>query len=154
MRQDFGRALSIGYVAMAIRTPRAPQILIVDDDESVSALVARMLASGGYDTAAASDGEEALRIVEAHGPFEGYVIDVTMPQMSGAELARRLRYADPDVKVLFCTGYSDRLFDERGTLWQHEAFIDKPFSLQAVREAMSLLLFGHTRGPESGDVPG
>jgi two-component system, cell cycle sensor histidine kinase and response regulator CckA len=151
MRQDFVRALSIRYDAMAIRTRRAPQVLIVDDDESVRALVARMLGGGGYDAVVASDGEEALRLVEAQGPFDGYVIDVTMPKMSGAELARRLRYADPDAKVLFCTGYSDRLFEERGTLWQHEAFIDKPFSLGALREAVSLLLFGHTRGPESGD---
>jgi len=136
---------------MAIRTPRVPHILVVDDEESIRALIARMLASGGYDVAIASDGEEALRVVEAHGPFDGYVIDVTMPTISGAELARRAKQDLPDAKVLFCTGYSDRLFEERGTLWQHEAFIDKPFKLEALREAMSLLLFGHTRGPESGD---
>ena len=136
---------------MPISTRRSLQILVVDDDEPIRALVARMLASGGYDAMVATDGEVALRMVQAHGPFDGYVIDVTMPKMSGAELARRLRYADPDAKVLFCTGYSDRLFEERGTLWEHEAFIDKPFSVEALREAVSLLLFGHTRGPQSGD---
>jgi len=136
---------------MALRTRRAPRILVVDDEESIRAVVARMLSSGGYDALVATGGEEALRMVEAQGPFDGYVIDVAMPTMSGPELARRLRYTHPDAKVLFCTGYSDRLFEERGTLWEHEAFIDKPFSLESVREAVSLLLFGHTWGLESGD---
>lgn len=136
---------------MASRERRAPRVLIVDDDESIRALIARMLRGGGYDAVVASDGNEALRIVDTRGPFDGYVIDMTMPQMSGAELARRLRLADPDAKVLYCTGYSDRLFEERGILWQNEAFIDKPVNLEALREAVSLLLFGHTRGPGLDD---
>lgn len=106
-----------------------------------------MLSSVGYEVSVAPDGPEALSIVESRGPFDVYLIDVMMPAMSGVELARRLRFADPEVKVLYCTGYSDQLFEEKATLWQHEAFLDKPVSLNTLREAVSMILFGHTRGP-------
>ena len=47
-------------------------------------------------------------------------------------------------------GYSDRLFKEKITLWEHEAFVDKkPVSVTGLLEAVSLLLFGHTHGPET-----
>ena len=70
-----------------------------------------------------------------------------MPQMRGDELGRRLRQRDPDVKVLYFTGYSDQLFEDRQTLWEHEAFIEKPVTSDGLLEAVSLLLFGHTDGP-------
>jgi hypothetical protein len=69
----------------------------------------------------------------------------------GAELGRRLRLDEPEAKILYCTGYSDRLFEERGTLWENEVFIDKPVTLEGLRQAVSLLLFGHTLGPDTGD---
>jgi DNA-binding NarL/FixJ family response regulator len=69
-----------------------------------------------------------------------------MPQMRGDELARHLRQMDPDVKVLYFTGDSDRLFKETMTLWEHEAFVDKPVSGTGLLEAVSLLFFGHTHG--------
>ena len=61
----------------------------------------------------ASGGRAALDIVEREGPFDVFVIDVVMPDMRGDELARRLRERDPDVKVLYFTGHSERLFKER-----------------------------------------
>jgi two-component system cell cycle sensor histidine kinase/response regulator CckA len=78
------------------------------------------------------------------------VVDVVMPQMRGDELGRRLRQRDPDVKVLYFTGYADRLFEERPTLWQHEAFLEKAVTVEGLREAVSMLLFGHTHGPAAG----
>jgi hypothetical protein len=50
------------------------------------------------------------------------------------------------MKVLYITGYSDRLFSERSVLWQDEAFVDKPISPAGLCEAVSQALFGHTRG--------
>lgn len=129
----------------------APRVLIVDDEESVRELFARMLTLGGYETSEASDGEDALRLVAARGPFDAYVIDIAMPRMRGTELGRRLRLDDPEAKILYCTGYSERLFEEKGTLWENEAFIDKPVTLDSLRQALSLLLFGHIRGPQPAD---
>ena len=65
-----------------------------------------------------------------------------MPAMTGDELARLLRQSQPELKVLYLTGYSDRLFKEKTTLWADEAFLDKPCTVKGLREAVSLLLFG------------
>ena len=65
-----------------------------------------------------------------------------MPGMTGDELARRLRQADPHIKVLYLTGYSDRLFKEKSRLWEGEAFLDKPCTITGLVQAISLLLFG------------
>jgi two-component system cell cycle sensor histidine kinase/response regulator CckA len=74
-------------------------------------------------------------------------VDVVMPGMRGDELTRQLRRRDPDAKVLYFTGYSDQLFENRQALWEHEAFIEKPVTVNGLLEAVSLLLFGHTDGP-------
>jgi CheY-like chemotaxis protein len=132
---------------------RPTRVLVVDDDESVLKFVDRALREAGYEVVLASDGPEALSIVEAQTvPFGVFVIDLLMPQMRGDELARQLCQRDPHAKVLYLTGYSDRLFAERKVLWENEAFIDKPVTITGLLEAVSMMLVGHTRGPE-GDRP-
>ena len=98
----------------------APRVLVVDDEESVRRFAERVLAGAGYEVVVAPDGPEALRIVDAQRPFDVFVVDVLMPHMSGDELSRQLRQRDPDLKVLYFTGYSDRLFKDKVTLWEHE----------------------------------
>jgi CheY-like chemotaxis protein len=120
-------------------------VLIVDDEPSVREFVSRALSFAGYHTSVAPDGPEALAIVAEHGSFDLLVTDLRMPQMMGDELARQLRLADPMLKVLYLTGYSDELFRERPTLWSDEAFLDKPQGVDALLEAVSLLLFGNTQ---------
>lgn len=131
----------------AVPNSRAPRVLVVDDEPSIRSFVSRALTHAGYGVVVASDGSEALQFVEAQPPFDLFIVDMSMPQMSGDELARRLRRRYPDVKVLYCTGYSERLFESRNVLWQHEAFIEKPVSVGGLLEAVSLLLFGHINGP-------
>ena len=131
---------------MAPDTDLQARVLVVDDEEGIRAFAGRVLRDAGYEVVVASDGPEALRIVKAQRPFDGFVVDEQMPQMRGDELGRQLRQMDPDVRVLYFTGYSDRLFEEKMRLWEHEAFIDKPVSGKGLLEAVSLLLFGHTSG--------
>jgi two-component system, cell cycle sensor histidine kinase and response regulator CckA len=129
---------------------RAPRILVVDDEETIRQFAERALRGAGYEVAVAADGQEALRLVDTQFPFDAFVLDVLMPQMRGDELGRLLRRREPDVKVLYFTGYSDRLFEDRKTLWEHEAFIEKPVALQGLLEAVSMLLFGHINGFGAG----
>jgi len=112
-------------------------ILVVDDEGPIRNFVARGLRHAGYITVTASDGDEALQV--AAGSVDVLVTDMMMPHMTGAELARRLRQDQPALKVLYFTGYSDRVFDEKRTLWQDEAFLDKPCSMKAQLEAVALL---------------
>ncbi len=128
----------------------SPRVLVVDDEESVRIFSVRALKGAGYDVLSASDGREALAVADAKGPFALFVVDVSMPEMAGDELGRQLRQRNADAKVLYFTGYADRLFKERATLWENEAFIDKPVSKQGLLEAVSMSIFGHTRGPLTG----
>lgn len=68
--------------------------------------------------------------------------DVIMPEMHGDELARRLLRSQPDLKVLYFTGYSDQLFTDKATLWENEAFIEKPVTMKGLVEAVSLMISG------------
>jgi len=121
--------------------------LIVDDEEPVRLFVARVLREAGYHTAQAGDGVEALAVAAKLGTFELLVTDLMMPQMTGDELAGRLRRNEPKLKILYLTGYSDQLFKEKTTLWEDEAFLEKPCSMKSLTEAVSLLLFGRVEPP-------
>lgn len=131
-------------------TPPVPiSALIVDDEEPLRRFVERVLRQAGYRTAVAADGPEAIAVAQKLETVDILVTDVMMPQMTGDELARRLRQSEPRLKVLYLTGYSDRLFKEKVTLWKDEAFLDKPCSVKGLMEAVSLLLFGRFETPEN-----
>ena len=135
-------------------SPDPLHVLVVDDEPSVCVFAERTLRMAGYEVMVATDGPEALKLVEARRePFALFVLDLVMPEMRGDELARQLRTRDLDAKVLYFTGYSDRLFEHRQTLWEHEAFIEKPVTVRELLEAVSLLLFGHTDGPAGRPAP-
>ena len=127
---------------------RSISVLVVDDEEPVRKFVDRVMRDAGYSTVQASDGMEALEVASKMGPLDILVTDVMMPQMLGDELARRLRESEPELKVLYLTGYSDRLFKEKATLWADEAFLDKPCTVKGLREAVSLLITGKFESPE------
>lgn len=121
------------------------RVLLVDDEEPIRNVVGRILALAGYDVATAPDGPSALRLTEER-PFDLFVLDVVMPEMRGDELAQHVRRMDPDAKILYFTGFSDRLFSEKNaTLWEHEAFLEKPADAESLLEAVSLLLHGRIK---------
>lgn len=137
IRTHHARITSIRTMQSAVR------VLAVDDDEGVRGFVGRVLRDAGYAVTVAPDGAEAIEVARRAGPFDVLVTDLKMPQMSGDEMARRLRHDDPELKVLYLTGYSDYLFKERLNLWEDEAFLDKPCSVNALLEAVSLVRCGH-----------
>ena len=143
------------YVArfQAVAASKRPvRVLIVDDEEPVRKFVGRVLLEAGYATASAADGAEAVETAHNQPAFDVLVTDLMMPQMSGDELARRLRLKEPSLKVLYLTGFSDRLFKEKSTLWQDEAFLDKPCSVKGLLEAVSLLATGRPEAPPTAPV--
>jgi two-component system cell cycle sensor histidine kinase/response regulator CckA len=138
-RFSFGKV----YASCMTSTPKRPiSVLIVDDEDGLRKFVERVLSEAGYTTTTASDGPEAIEAATKLGPIDLLVTDLMMPQMTGDELARRLRLNQPSLKVLYLTGFSDRLFKEKVTLWQDEAFLDKPCGIKGLMEAVALLLFG------------
>ena len=136
-------SMAKGYAGKLRSEPKSPaRILIVDDEEPVRRFVERVLSEAGYETSVAADGAEAMQVAAKLTSIDLLVTDVMMPNMLGDELARRLRQSEPDLKVLYITGYTDRLFKEKITLWEAEAFLEKPCSVAGLLEAVSLLLYG------------
>lgn len=130
------------------RATTRPRILIAEDDVGVREFVDRVLREAGYDTVRVIDGQEGVEVAKEFGPFQLLLTDLMMPRMTGTELARRLRQSAPNLKVLYLTAYSDQLFAEKRALWDDEAVLEKPSSVDAIVEAVSLLLNGHL--PRSG----
>ena len=118
------------------------RVLVVDDEPGILEFADRTLRAAGYHTSTAANGPAALALAESVGPFDLLLTDVRMPEMTGDELARRMRRFCPDLKVLYLTGYSDQLFHQKGALWTGEAFLDKPSSATGLLQAISLLLYG------------
>jgi two-component system cell cycle sensor histidine kinase/response regulator CckA len=126
-------------------------VLVVDDEEAIRKFVGRVLRNAGYETTMAAGGPEAIDLALKIAP-DVLVTDVMMPEMSGDELARRLRQQQPSLKVLYLTGFADNLFKDKLTLWQDEAYLDKPCSIKSLLQAVSLLMFGHCDTPQ-GAMP-
>ena len=108
-------------------------ILLVEDEDAVRDLVCRMLQLFGYNVVEASHGEDALRVSERfEGPIHLMVTDVMMPQMTGGELAERMKPVRSDMRVLYVSGYTDDEIVRQGVLEADMAFLQKPFAPDAL----------------------
>jgi two-component system cell cycle sensor histidine kinase/response regulator CckA len=121
---------------------RSITILAVDDEPGVLALVRRCLDDQRVTLIEASSGTEALEQLPKRPYLDLLITDLRMPEMEGDELARRVRLQEPDLKVLYLTSHADRLFEAKPQLWEAEAYLDKPFTREGLRQAVALLLFG------------
>jgi CheY-like chemotaxis protein len=109
------------------------RILLVEDDESVRKVAVRALRQRGYDVTEASNGEEAISIVNrTTETFDLLLTDVVMPIMGGQELAEQLLAANPGLKVLFTSGYTEDGIVHQGVLDRNVAFLAKPYDLVAL----------------------
>jgi two-component system cell cycle sensor histidine kinase/response regulator CckA len=117
-------------------------VLVVDDEDGVRRFLDRAMQMQGFAPVVRSNGEDALRTAAAMPRLDLLITDMLMPDMNGDEVARRLRAMHPDLKVLYLTGFSDRLFAEKSALWEDEAFLDKPCSVTGLKEAIALLVTG------------
>ena len=106
-------------------------VLLVEDEESVRELVRETLVSRGYKVLEAENGENGLRVAEAHGVgIDILITDVVMPGMGGRELAKKLLQIRPSLGVLFLSGYTEDTILHQGALGPGTAFLQKPFTLQ------------------------
>src|SRR5947209_2131026 len=118
-------------------------ILLVEDEEGLRGLNARGLTSRGYTVLEAGNGVEAIEVIESRGGNVDLVVsDVVMPEMDGPTLAKELRTRNPNLKIIFVSGYAEDAFeknlpDDHGKFH----FLPKPFTLKqlvaAVKETMA-----------------
>jgi hypothetical protein len=119
----------------------AETILVVEDEQGVRELTTKMLKRLGYQVLPAASGAEALEIAKAHaGQIALAVTDVVMPNMSGAQLAAELRRAQPDLKVVFISGYTENAISQHGVLEEGVAFLAKPFTRESLARKLREIL--------------
>jgi two-component system cell cycle sensor histidine kinase/response regulator CckA len=113
-------------------------ILIVEDDAALLQVTRRSLEEAGYAVLAAGSPAEAIHVSESHpGPIHLMVTDVIMPGINGPQLAVHLSPPRPEMKVLYVSGYTDDTIVPYGVLEPGLAFLQKPFSLQALTRRVS-----------------
>jgi len=104
-------------------------LLLVEDEPGVRKLALHVLEQHGYQVLVASNGREALEILDMQtAPIDLLVTDVVMPIMGGPELAKTLRAKYPTLKVLFLSGYTDDAIMRHGIVHNEVAFLHKPFT--------------------------
>jgi len=119
-----------------------PLVLVVDDEPRIREMERRILEKRGYRVLEAPGGAEGVAMLKDGKAIDLLIADLDMPEIPGEEMVRQIRTARPDLKVLYVTAHIDRLLDVRATLWEGEAFLDKPFTTRGLEEAVSLLLYG------------
>jgi two-component system cell cycle sensor histidine kinase/response regulator CckA len=105
-------------------------ILLVEDEEGLRALNARGLASRGYTVLQAGNGVEAMDLFAKHGHVDLVVSDVVMPEMDGPTLLKELRRRNPNVKIIFVSGYAEEAFAKNLPAQEQYSFLAKPFTLK------------------------
>ena len=147
LQPDAPGATSAAKGASAEAKPRADltgqgTILLVEDEEGLRSLNARGLRSRGYSVIEASNGIEALEALEEkNGAVDLVVSDVVMPEMDGPSLLKAMRGRNPELKIIFVSGYAEDAFEKSLPENQQFAFLPKPFTLSqlvaAVKETIT-----------------
>jgi two-component system, cell cycle sensor histidine kinase and response regulator CckA len=119
-------------------------VLVVDDEAPVRAIERRVLETLGYSVLEAANGTELVEQLAGGARLDLLIADLDMAVVRGDEMARRIRRSRPDLPVLYVTGHVDWLTDGN-SLWEGEAFLEKPFSAAGLKEAVLLLLGGTAR---------
>ena len=104
-------------------------VLVVDDDSQILGLVIKMLRPQGVTVLSANRPSEAWRICEAQ-PIHILISDVVMPEMDGPTLLKELRRRNPNVKVIFVSGYAEEAFSKNLPDREQYEFLAKPFTLK------------------------
>ncbi len=122
------------------------RILIMEDDETISAALEMILGEAGYDVAVAGTGEKALELFEKQ-PFDLIIADLKLPGISGMEVIRRVKDKKPETEVIVITGVgTEPIAEEALTLGAHD-FLPKPFTDDQIRTAIDEALKHHEAGP-------
>jgi len=127
-------AVEPGQVQASPAVPGGSEtLLLVEDEAGVREVIVEWLSGHGYTVLTAQNGADALTVAGAHaGPIALMIADVVMPHMGGPELAGRLLPLRPDMKVIYVSGYADEAIGDPGKLAAGAAFLQKPFSLDAL----------------------
>ncbi len=108
------------------------RILVVEDEQEITAIVSMIIDRQGHTVRVAVDAEAALGLLEnGAGPFDLVITDVMLPGMNGVQLSRHVLQRHPETKFLFMSGYSTEAIAQYGSFDEAANFIAKPFRIDA-----------------------
>jgi two-component system, cell cycle sensor histidine kinase and response regulator CckA len=136
-----GEAITPATVALPPPVGGSETVLVVEDVAAVRAVARETLERAGYTVLEAPDGATALRLAEKHhGTIDLLVTDVVMTDVRGPDLAAQLYRLRPGLKVLCMSGYTDYAIARTGILRESVAYLQKPFTPDAlVRKVRAVL---------------
>ena len=112
-------------------------VLLVEDEEAVRSFASRALSTRGYKVLEAGSGVEALEVMErVEGKIDLVVSDVVMPEMDGPTLLRHLRERNPEIRIVFMSGYAEEAFRKNLGPDEDFVFLPKPFTLKKLAETV------------------
>lgn len=121
---------------------RGETILLVDDESELCETCAEILESMAYQPLSASDGKEGLnRFIDCNSEISLIITDVVMPKMSGPEMVRKIRQLQPEIPVIFMTGYDKELLSKEIDI-ENSVVIPKPVDIQTLGIKINELLKG------------
>jgi len=113
------------------------RILFVDDEQGIAKMATHMLTSLGYDPVVTSSSLKALELFSEHpGSFDILVTDQVMPDLTGSELAMKLRAIRPELPVVICSGFSGQLTTDKALALGFDEFLIKPIGRRELGEAI------------------
>lgn len=122
--------------------PARETVLVVDDEEMVRRLAARMLVGQGYRVLEARSGDEAVRMLQRGSKeIDGVLTDLAMPGLGGRQLGETISSCWPRVRVIYMSGFPAKRMVDDGALDPSDPFVQKPFTGEQlnriVREALA-----------------
>ncbi len=115
-------------------------VLLAEDDSMVRDLATQILKRAGYTVLTASDGYEAVEVFGSAGKVDLLLLDVIMPGMSGHEVMKRIREVQPDIPVLFTSGYTQNVIHTNFVLKEGLRLLQKPYSQEQLLRALRSIL--------------
>ncbi len=104
------------------------RILVVDDEDALRMVLSSELSSSGYEVATASDGDEAITVIQ-NKKFDLVLLDIKMPKVDGFEVLKFIKKNYPAVKVIMLTGFADLKNAIESKKHGAEDFVSKPYDL-------------------------
>ncbi len=116
-----------------------PKILLAEDDNDMRRFLVKALEAAGYDVQSYDNGLSAYHRLREE-PFELLLTDIVMPEMDGIELARRASELDPDIKIMFITGFAAVALNPDSQAPKDAKVLSKPFHLRDLVNEVSKVL--------------
>ena len=115
------------------------RILLAEDEEAMRTYLSRALQNAGYDVVAVDRGTEALPLLMSQH-FDLLLSDIVMPEMDGIELARRASELDPDIKIMFITGFAAVALNSDSEAPKNAKVLSKPVHLRELVSEVNKML--------------